>query len=112
MTTDKPFIDCGALEWNEECKRQHIQAIDECLIRLLEQVDNAGLIKRLLGFYQTPCTILDGVQYSWPIPLDRPLHNRSNPIKGSTSILVGHPLHSGISLTQTDGGGASREESE
>jgi hypothetical protein len=27
------------------------------------------LIKRLLGFYQTPCTILDGVQYSWPIPL-------------------------------------------
>lgn len=28
------------------------------------------LVKRLLGFYQIPCTILDGVQYSWAIPLD------------------------------------------
>lgn len=28
------------------------------------------LIKRLLGFYQTPRTILGGTQYSWAIPLD------------------------------------------
>jgi len=39
----------------------------------------SGLIKRLLGLNQTPCTVLSGEQYSWPIPLERCLTD-SEPI--------------------------------
>lgn len=83
----------------------------------------AQLTKRLLGFYQTPCTILDGVQYSWPIPLDG-CHTGYEPIDRLVVCLDGidimdwltaidHPIHSDThSDTQPDGGGTSREELE
>lgn len=71
----------------------------------------AGLIKRLLGFYQTPCTILDGVQYSWPIPLDvcsvdnEPISklaclNACHPSVVSLWLAaIDYPLHSNTTLT-------------
>lgn len=104
MTTNKPFI-----------------------VRLLEQAANARLIRRMLGFYQTPCTILDGVQYSWPIPLDvchtdnkaidRPVvwHVYGNCQRAVSEWLtvVDQPLHSDIKARINEtGGGRSREELE
>ena len=92
------------------------------------------LIKRLLGFYQTPCTILDGVQYSWPIPLDvrETIINKPAVCLGSLGVLVwlgvvdrplhrdipnwltviDHPCHDVTTPNTQTGGGTSREESE